>query len=67
MTKIEKIKQLIADKGVTRPKVAERCGVSYSALAKELSGQERAYLSDDKLDRIIAYLEHVNTNDISLD
>lgn len=64
MDKIAKIKYLITDKGVTRQKVAEKCKVSYSALSKDLAGQDIRRLSDDKLDLIIKYLEAVNTNDV---
>lgn len=66
MTKIEKIQALIKDKGITRQKIAEKCKVSYSALSKDLTGQDTRRLSDDKLDKIIKYLELVNTNEISL-
>lgn len=66
MDKISKIKSLITNKGITRQKVAEKCNVSYSALSKDLAGQDVKRLSDDKLDLIICYLEAVNTNDIEL-
>lgn len=66
MTKIEQIKHLIADKGITRQKIAQMCKISYSALSKDLAGQDIKRISDDKLDKIIYYLEQVNTNDINL-
>lgn len=66
MDKISKIKSLITEKGITRQKVAEKCKVSYSALSKDLAGQDVKRLSDEKLDLIIRYLEDVNTNDIEL-
>lgn len=65
MDKIEKIKKLIADKGVTKAKVAEKCGLYYTTLSKILS-RKIDYVSEKRLDMIIQYLEQVNTNDISL-
>lgn len=65
MDKIEKIKELITEKGVTKAKVAEKCGLYYTTLSKILS-RKIDYVSEKRLDMIIEYLEKVNTNDISL-
>lgn len=62
--KIELIKSLVADKGVTKAKVCERCGIHISTLSKFLNGHPVTQLRPDKVDRIIAYLEAVNTNDV---
>lgn len=63
MTKIEQIKQLISDKGVTKAKVAERCGIDNTTLSKILSGKIN-YVAESRLDRILTYLEAVNTNEV---
>lgn len=60
---IDEIKRLIVDKGVTKQKVAERTGISYSALSKFLTGQP-AQLRPEKVARIREYLEAINTNEI---
>lgn len=65
MDKIEIIKKLIADKGVTKQKVAERCGIDNTTLSKILNNKIK-YVAESRLDLIIAYLEQVNTNEISL-
>ncbi len=60
---IGSIKDLIESKGVTKKKVAERNGVSYSALSKALTNQE-GVIKDNKLMEIREWLLKVNTNDI---
>ena len=61
--KIEKIKALIASKGITKGKVSERCGINSSTLSKYLAGKENM-LGEKKVDLIIGYLERVNTNEL---
>lgn len=63
MSKIDRIKALIQEKGVTKAKVAERCGISPGTLSKILS-KKIDYVAESRLDLIIRYLEAVNTNDI---
>lgn len=62
-SKTDIIKSLIATKGVTKAKVAERCGLAPSTLSKILSGKID-YVADTTLDRIINYLLAVNTNEV---
>lgn len=64
MTKNETIKNLIATKGITKAKVAERCGVHVSSLSKFLAGKPE--IGDERADKIIAYLTAVNTNDVEV-
>lgn len=63
MDKIANIRQLIASKGVTKAKVAERCGIHISTLSKLLAGKGEQ-LRPDRIDRIVKYLEAVNTNEV---
>lgn len=63
MTKIDTIKSLIADKGVTKAKVAERCGINNATLSKIINGKID-YVADARIDRIMNYLEAVNTNEV---
>lgn len=63
-TEREKIKQLIAAKGVTKQKVAERCGIHISTLSKFLNGHPITQLRPEKVARIREYLEAINTNEI---
>lgn len=63
MDKINHIRALIASKGITKAKVSERCGIAPSTLSKYLSGKE-SMLSEATVDRIVTYLEAVNTNDV---
>lgn len=65
MNKIDKIKDLISDKGVTKAKVAEHCKVNYYDFSRFLGGKPNQ-IKDSNVDKIIYYLEQVNTNDISL-
>lgn len=60
--KIQLIKSLIAEKGITKAKVSERCDLNPSTLSKILSGKID-YVADSTLDRIIYFLEMINTND----
>jgi|SRR5690606_2356458 len=61
---IEKIKNLIIHKGITQAKVAERCNIHTSTLNKWLNGKGNNQLHMSKIERIIQYLEAVNTNDV---
>lgn len=63
ISKIEHIKSLIASKGITKAKVAERTGITPSTLSKVLAG-ETDRLRGSKIDRIVEYLEAVNTNEV---
>lgn len=63
MNKIDKINTLIADKGIMKSKVAERSGISAFTLSKILN-RKIDYVADSTLDRIITYLEAVNTNEV---
>lgn len=63
MDKIAHIRQLIASKGVTKAKVAERCGIHISTLSKLLAGKDEQ-LRPERIDRIVEYLEAVNTNEV---
>lgn len=60
--KIQLIKSLIAEKGITKAKVAERCDLNPSTLSKILSGTID-YVAESTLARIINFLEMINTND----
>lgn len=62
-TKIERIKPLVAEKGVTKAKVAERCGINNATLSKIINGKID-YVADARLDRILSYLEAINTNEV---
>lgn len=62
-SKINLIKSLIAEKGVTKSKVAERCGINYHDFSRALGGREKQ-VREDKLDVVMEYLERVNTNDL---
>lgn len=61
--KIKKIVSLIASKGVTKAKVAERCGINAATLSKIISGKIK-YAADSRIDRIVDYLESINTNEV---
>lgn len=61
---IDRINALINDKGVTKSKVAERCGIHPSTLSKLLNGHPVTQLRPEKVQRLLEYLERVNTNDI---
>lgn len=61
--KINKIKSLITDKGIMKSKVAERSNISAFTLSKILN-RKIDYVADATLDRIITYLEAVNTNEV---
>ncbi len=61
MNKIETIKELIEEKGITKYKVAKETGISYSTLSKYLTGQE-SQLRHDKSDILIKYLTNINTS-----
>jgi len=62
MDNVERIKDLIASKGITKAKVAERCGIHISTLSKFVNGHPVTQLKPDKIKKIITYLEKVNTN-----
>jgi len=66
ISKITHIRELIADKGVTKAKVAERCGLHVSTLSKLLNGHPVTQVKPGKVDQIIAFLEAVNTNEIEV-
>lgn len=61
MDRIELIKSLIAEKGITKAKVAERCGIDQTTLSKILS-KKIDYVAEKRLERIIQYLKALNTN-----
>lgn len=61
--KIKHIRTLIAAKGITKAKVSERCGIHISTLSKLLAGKGEQ-LRPERIDRIVEYLESVNTNDV---
>lgn len=61
--KITRIRSLIAAKGITKAKVAERCGITQGTLSKVLAGHADR-LRPERVDRIVEYLEAVNTNDV---
>lgn len=61
--RIEKIKILIAAKGITKAKVAERCGINNATLSKIINGKID-YVSDARINRILSYLEAINTNEV---
>lgn len=63
MDKIAHIRALITSKGVTKAKVCERCGIHISTLSKLLSGKGEQ-LRPERIDRIVEYLEAVNTNEV---
>lgn len=63
MDRIELIKSLIAEKGITKAKVAERCGIDQSTLSKILS-KKIDYVAEKRLERIVQYLKAVNTNEV---
>lgn len=65
MDKLDKIKSIIAEKGITKAKVAEKCGINAATLSKILS-KKIDYVAEKRIDLIIEYLEAVNTNDIVL-
>lgn len=63
MDRIELIKSLIAEKGITKAKVAERSGIDQSTLSKILS-KKIDYVAEKRLERIVQYLKAVNTNEV---
>lgn len=55
--------KMIVEKGIMKQFIAEKFGMTKSRLSRILRGKE-PYLSNDFLNRIFAYIEKVNTNDI---
>lgn len=60
---IERINHLIKDKGVTKIKVAEMCGISPITLSKIINNKID-FVKDSTLSRIESYLQKLNTNEI---
>lgn len=58
-----KLDEMIILKGIMKQFIASKFGMTKSRLSRILRGKE-PHLSDDVLNRIFAYIDQVNTNDI---